>query len=96
MSGLPRDGFPVVGSAEQSAALDSPANLDPARWARAAIAIRVRVNGLVHWAFLMLVAVLLYTLAEVSIRARVAYGFVGAGFVVYLVGVVGGLTRVFF
>lgn len=83
-------------AAEQSAALDSPANLDPDRWALAAVAIRVRVNGLVRWAFLMLVAVLLYTVAEVSRRTRVVYAFVGAGFAVYLVGVVGGLTRVFF
>ena len=80
----------------QAASLDSPGNLDPDRWARAAIDIRVRVNGLIRWAFLVLVAVLLYTLAEVSTRPRVVYAFAGAGLAVYLAGVVGGLTTVFF
>lgn len=83
-------------AAEESASLDSPGNLDPGRWARAAIDIRVRVNGLIHWAFLMLAAVLLYTLAEVSTRPRVVYAFLGAGLAVYLAGVAAALTTVFF
>ncbi len=83
-------------AAEESASLDSPGNLDPDRWARAAHDIRVRVNGLIRWAFVALLAVLLYTVAEVAARPRVVYAFLGAGLVVYLAGVVGGLTTVFF
>ncbi len=83
-------------AAEQSASLDSPANLDPGRWARAAVEIRVRVNGLIHWGFLMLVAVLFYTLAEVSNRKRVVYTFLAAGLAVYLAGIATALSTVFF
>lgn len=83
-------------AAEDSASLQSPGNLDPGRWARAAVDIRVRVNGLIHWAFVVLVAVLLYTVAEVSTRRPVVYAFLVAGLAVYLAGVVGGLATVFF
>jgi hypothetical protein len=83
-------------AAEASAALDSPGNLDPDRWALAAVHIRTRVNGLIHWAFLMLLAVFLYTLAEVSTRARVTYVFLGAGIAVYAAGVASALSTVFF
>jgi hypothetical protein len=82
--------------AEQSAGLLSPASLDPDRWASAATHIRVRVNGLTRWAFLVVVAVLLYTLAEVTNRRRLGYVFLGCGLVIYLVGLVGGLTTDFF
>lgn len=81
---------------EASASLDSPGNLDPEGWASAATDIRVRVNGLIRWAFFVLVAVLLYTLAEVSTRRRLAYSFAAAGLVVYLASVAGGLSTVFF
>ena len=83
-------------AAEESAAIDSPANLDPDHWARAAIDIRKRVRGLVRWAFLVLMAVLLYTVAEVTTRRRAAYTFVCCGLAFYLAGLIGGLTTVFF
>ena len=82
--------------AESSASLDSPGNLDPENWARAATEIRVRVNGLIKWAFCVLIAVLLYTLAEVSTRRRLTLAFAGAGLIVYVASVVGGLSTVFF
>ena len=83
-------------AAEQSGALDSPASLDPAHWARAADEIRVRVRGLTRWAFVLLVAVLAYTLAEVSTRPRLSSVLLGCGIAVYLSGLVGGLATVFF
>ncbi len=83
-------------AAERSASLDSPGNLDPDRWARSAEEIRVRINGLVRWSFVLLVSVLLYTLAEVSQRWRAVVGLTCLGLVVYVVGLVGGLTTVFF
>jgi hypothetical protein len=83
-------------AAEESTALGSPASLDPGQWAGAAEDIRVRVTRLARWAFVALVAVLLYTLAEVSTRRRSAYVLVCCGVAVYLTGLVGGLTTAFF
>jgi hypothetical protein len=83
-------------AAEESTAIDSPAKLDPGRWAQAANDIRVRVRDLTHWAFLMLIAVLLYTAAEVSRRRWLGYALVGCGLAVYLAGLVTALTTVFF
>ena len=82
--------------AQQSGDLEAPADLDPDGWAAAADEIRDRIQGLVRWAFVLLAAVLLYTIAEVSTRMRAMYAFACAGFVVYVVGLVGGLTTVFF
>lgn len=81
---------------EQSVALDSPAHLDPESWAAAANDIRSRVRSLARWAILMLVAILLYTIAEVTLPRRAAYLLVVCGLVVYVTGVVIGLTTVFF
>jgi hypothetical protein len=83
-------------AAEQSAAIDSPANLDPNGWARAAVDIRTRIRGLSRWAFLLLTAVLLYTIAEVTTRRRTTYALICCGFAIYMVGLVVGLTTVFF
>lgn len=82
-------------AADQATALDSPGALDPGRWARAAEAIRDRTRRLSGWALVVLVAVLLYTVAEVSQRRRRMYAFAGGGLVIYLVGLVGGLATVF-
>jgi hypothetical protein len=82
-------------AAEESTALDSPAALEPDRWAAAASAIRVRVNGLTRWALVVLLSVPLYTVAEMARRRRTMYGFGAAGLVVYMVGLIGGLTSVF-
>lgn len=83
-------------AAEESAAIDSPGNLDPDRWAQAAIDIRGRVRGLIRWAFLLLIAVMLYTVAEVTMRRRTAYALVCCGLAIYLAGLIGGLATVFF
>ena len=83
-------------AAEESTSIDSPATLDPDHWARAAVDIRTRVRGLVRWAFLLLIAVLIYTAAEVTTRRRTAYAFVCLGFAIYLTGLIGGLTTAFF
>jgi hypothetical protein len=81
--------------AQQSTALDAPAALNPDRWAREADAIRVRINGLTWWAFVALLAVPLYTLAQISSRHRMAVAFAAVGVVVYLTGLVGGLATRF-
>lgn len=83
-------------AAEQSTALDSPAGLDPQKWAREAEDIRVRITRLARWALLVLVAVLLYTVAEVTTRRRATHALVFCGVVVYAAGLVGGLTTAFF
>lgn len=83
-------------AAEQSTALDSPAGLDPQKWAREAEDIRVRITRLARWALLVLVAVLLYTVAEVSTRRRATHALVFCGVIVYVAGLVGGLTTAFF
>jgi hypothetical protein len=81
--------------AQQSTALDAPAALNPDRWAREADAIRVRINGLTWWAFVALLAVPLYTLAQISTRRRMVVALAAAGVVVYLTGLVGGLATRF-
>jgi hypothetical protein len=81
---------------EQSTGLDSPRSLAPARWAAAAVHIRDRMNDLIRWAFLSVVAVLLYTVAEVTTRKRVAWAALGCGLAVYLTALVGALSTVFF
>lgn len=83
-------------AAEESAALGSPAHLDPGHWAGAANDIRSRIKLLSRWAFLILIAILLYTIAEVTTRTRLAYVLVGCGLAVYISGLVVGLTTVFF
>jgi hypothetical protein len=81
---------------EQSTGLDSPASLNPARWAAAAVHIRARMNDLTHWALLSIAAVLLYTVAEVTTRPWVAWTTLACGFAVYLAALVGALSTVFF
>jgi hypothetical protein len=81
---------------EQSTGLDSPASLDPDHWAADAVDIRVRVNDLTRWAFLSVVAILLYTLAEVTTRRWLAWTSLVCGLAVYLAALVGALSTVFF
>jgi hypothetical protein len=81
--------------AQQTTALDAPAALNPDRWASEADAIRVRINGLTHWAFVALLAVPLFTLAQLATRTKVVVLLVAAGLVVYLTGLVAGLTTQF-
>jgi hypothetical protein len=81
--------------AQQATALDAPAALNPDRWAREADAIRVRINGLTHWAFVALLAVPLFTLAQLSTRTKMVVSFVAAGLAVYLTGLVAGLATQF-
>jgi hypothetical protein len=83
-------------AAEQSAALDSPAVLAPDRWARGASGIRARMNRLTRWAFLVVVAILLYTAAEVSKRRYPTYLLVAGGIGFYLAGLAAGLSNGFF
>ncbi|HEX3561405.1 MAG TPA: hypothetical protein VHU24_01095 [Solirubrobacterales bacterium] len=80
----------------QSTGLESPASLNPNGWAAAASQIRVRVDDLTRWAFLAVVAVLLYTLAEVTTRARLAWIALVSGILVYLAALSGALSTVFF
>jgi hypothetical protein len=81
---------------EESTGLDSPAHFNPEKWASAANDIRSRVRSLARWAFLMLVAVLLYTIAEVTTPRRIVYVLIAGGLAVYVTGVVIGLSTAFF
>lgn len=81
---------------EQATGLSSPASLDPARWAADAVRIRIRVNDLTRWAFLSVLAVLFFTVAEVARRSWIAWTALGCGLAVYLAAVVGALSTVFF
>jgi hypothetical protein len=81
--------------AQQATALDAPAALNPDRWAREADAIRVRINGLTHWAFVALLAVPLFTLAQLATRTKMALLLVATGLAVYLTGLVAGVTTQF-
>jgi hypothetical protein len=83
-------------AAETATSLDSPGSLDPNHWALAADHIRVRTRDLTRWAFLAVLAILLYTIAEVALPRRAAYAALGLGVVVYLGGLVGGLSTAFF
>ena len=83
-------------AAQQSAELTSPAHLDPGSWASAANHIRRRIKSLGRLAFLMLLAILLYTAAEVSRRRRFAFVFLGCGLAVYLTGMIIAFSTVFF
>jgi len=79
--------------AEASTGLDSPGKLDPGNWADEAEGIRDRINGLAVWSLVLLVAVLLFTVAQVNSRHRPAfYAFMGLGVVALLVGAVSGFT----
>jgi hypothetical protein len=80
----------------QSTGLDSPASLNPDGWAAAASQIRVRVGDLTRWAFLAVLAVLLYTVAEVTTRRRLAWIALLSGTLVYLAAVSGALSTAFF
>ena len=83
-------------AADMSTGLDSPANLDPDHWARAAEHIRTRMRGLTRWAFLLLLAVFCYTAAEVATRPRVVYVLLGCGLAIYVAGLAVALSTVFF
>jgi hypothetical protein len=83
-------------AAEQSGELGSPASLAPAKWASAATDIRVRIRGLTRWALLILVAVLLYAVAEVTSRRLLGYALIASGLAIYVAGAAGGLTTYFF
>jgi hypothetical protein len=83
--------------AELSTRLESGGTRDPQGSADAANGIRDRINGLVGWAFLLFVAVLMFTVAQVWRKTpAVFYGFAAAGLLLYLVGAIGGLSYDFF
>jgi len=79
--------------ADVSTGLDSPGKLDPDNWADEAEGIRDRIQGLSVWSLLLLVAVLLFTVAQANSHRRPAfYSFLVLGVVVLLVGAVSGFT----
>ena len=92
---LPRAGARARGGAGRRRST-RPANLDPDRWARAADDIRDRIKGLTRWAFLVLIAVLLYTAAEVSTRRAPSTCSLGCRSRRLPAGLVAGLSTVFF
>jgi hypothetical protein len=84
-------------TAEEQTGIDSPGKLNPNYWAQEAEGIRDRIKGLAAWALIMLMAVLLFTVAEAnSARRPVFYSAITVGAVVLLVGAIGGLTFDFF
>lgn len=83
-------------TAEEQTGIDSPGKLNPNYWAQEAEGIRDRINGLAAWALIMLMAVLLFTVAEAnSARRPVFYAAIAIGGFVLLVGAVGGMTTDF-
>lgn len=84
-------------TAEEQTGIDSPGKLNPDRWAQEAEGIRDRINGLAVWALIVLLAVLMFSIAEAnSARRPVFYAAMAVGAVVLLSGAVGGLTGDFF
>lgn len=84
-------------AAEEATSIDSAAQLDPEVWADDAEAIRERIKGLAAWTFVLLTALLLFTIGQVnSDRGRIFYGFVGVGLIVLIVGAAGGFSTDFF
>lgn len=81
----------------EATAFDSTGDLNPQVWADDAEAIRDRIEGLSLWSFILLLAVLMMTIAQVnSDRRAVFYTFVALGGVALLVGAVLGFTVDFF
>ncbi len=84
-------------TAEIQTGVDSPGKLNPDRWARGAEEIRDRINGLAVWALIVLLAVLLFTVAEAnSTRRAVFYGAMTIGLFVLLGGAALGFSVDFF
>ncbi len=84
-------------TAEEQTGFDSPGNLNPDRWAREAEQIRDRINGLAVWSLIVLLAVLMFAIAEAnSARRRVFYGAMALGVVILMAGAAGGITVDFF
>ena len=82
--------------AEVATGLDSPGKLDPSGWADQAEGIRDRIQGLSVWSFVLLAAVLLFTVGQVNTDRRPAfYAFMGVGVVALLVGVIAGFATDF-
>lgn len=81
---------------EATTGLTSAGDLDPQRWADDSDARRGRVRLLTQWVALLLTAVVLLTAAQVTISPRVRQVALPVGVVLYVVGVVGGLTNGFF
>ncbi len=79
--------------AEAETGLTSPGVLDPDGWADDSEGIRDRVNGLVVWAFLLILAVFFYTIAEVFSKYRIlAYSAMAVGVCIFLFAAIGGFT----
>ena len=84
-------------TAEEQTGFDSPGKLNPDRWARGAEQIRDRINGLAVWALIVLLAVLMFTIAEAnSARRAVFYGAMAFGVVILVAGAALGLSVDFF
>jgi hypothetical protein len=84
-------------AADLSTRLESGGSRNPQASADAAGAIRDRIYGLVRWAFVIFVAVLMFTIAQVWRKTpRIFYGFAAAGLLGFLIGAIGGLSYDFF
>lgn len=84
-------------AAQESTSFNSAGQLDPQVWADESEDIRDRIEGLSVWTFILLAAVLLFTVGQVnSDRKLVFYGFVAVGTIALLFGAIGGFTTDFF
>lgn len=81
--------------AAETSGLTSKGEPDPQRWADESDAIRVRMRDLVHWVGLLLVAVVLFTVAEVTDRTRVRAATALVGVLLLAVVAVGALSNGF-
>ena len=84
-------------TAEEQTGVDSPGRLNPDQWARESEQIRDRINGLAVWSLVVLLAILIFTIAEAnSARRRVFYGAMAFGVIILVAGATAGLTVDFF
>ncbi|MCB1016577.1 MAG: hypothetical protein KDB10_15915 [Acidimicrobiales bacterium] len=81
--------------AAETSGLTSSGRPDPQRWADESDAIRVRVRDLVHWVALLLLAVVLFTVAEVTDRRRLRTATALVGVLLLVVVAVGAASKGF-
>ena len=80
---------------EATTGLSSTGTPQPQRWADKSDAIRARQRVLSRWVALLLTAIVLFTVAEVTISSRLRTACVALGLLVFAVVMVGGMARGF-
>ena len=91
------EGRVTARAAEVSTGFDSPGKLDPDNWADESEGIRDRIQGLAAWSFMLLGALLLFTVGQVNTHRRpVFYACMTLGVIVLLTGAIVGFSVDFY